>query len=155
MLLTSSRKTDYCQQVTKSSGLAGLRRFSPDELVTLVGTGAHRARRPRGYRRGRWPGPWSCPTVGHDSHGVIRLAQYAPWIADGQIRPAAAAVITRQQRAAAIVDGGWGFGQPAAQLATGLAAELARDHGVAAVTIRTATTSGGWVSTSPNWPAPA
>ena len=73
--------------------------------------------------------------VGHDSHGVIRLAQYAAWIADGQIRPAAAARRPAPQ-AAAVVDGGWGFGQPAAQLATRTAAELAREHAVAAVTIR-------------------
>jgi LDH2 family malate/lactate/ureidoglycolate dehydrogenase len=67
---------------------------------------------------------------------VIRLAQYAAWIADGQIRPAAAAAVVRRQQAAAVVDGGWGFGQPAAQLATRTAAGLAREHAVAAVTIR-------------------
>ncbi len=38
--------------------------------------------------------------------------------------------------AAGVVDGGWGFGQPAAQLATGLATRAARDHAVAAVTVR-------------------
>ena len=74
--------------------------------------------------------------VGHDSHGVIRLAQYAAWIADGQIRPAADAVVARRQQAAAVVEGGWGFGQPAAQLATRTAGDLAREHAVAAVTIR-------------------
>jgi LDH2 family malate/lactate/ureidoglycolate dehydrogenase len=35
-----------------------------------------------------------------------------------------------------VVDGAWGFGQPAARLATALAVEGAREHGVAAVTIR-------------------
>jgi LDH2 family malate/lactate/ureidoglycolate dehydrogenase len=74
--------------------------------------------------------------VGHDSHGVIRLAQYAPWMADGQIRPAAEAVVAQRHHAAAVVGGGWGFGQPAAQLATRLATELAGEHAVAAVTIR-------------------
>jgi LDH2 family malate/lactate/ureidoglycolate dehydrogenase len=80
--------------------------------------------------------------VGHDSHGVIRLVQYSEFIADGQIRPSAAAVVTGGRAAtgagaaAVVVDGGWGFGQPAAQLATGRAIEAARAHGVAAVTIR-------------------
>jgi LDH2 family malate/lactate/ureidoglycolate dehydrogenase len=74
--------------------------------------------------------------VGHDSHGVIRLVQYSEFIADGQIRPSAAAVATDSRGAAAVVDGGWGFGQPAAQLATGRAIEVARASGVAAVTIR-------------------
>lgn len=74
--------------------------------------------------------------VGHDSHGVIRLAQYADWIADGQIRPAVAPAVVRRERAAAVVDGGWGFGQPAARLATEAAVGLAREHAMAAVTIR-------------------
>jgi hydroxycarboxylate dehydrogenase B len=74
--------------------------------------------------------------VGHDSHGVIRLVQYSEFIADGQIRPAAAAAVTGSRGAAGVVDGGWGFGQPAAQLATGQAIEAARAHGVAAMTVR-------------------
>jgi LDH2 family malate/lactate/ureidoglycolate dehydrogenase len=74
--------------------------------------------------------------VGHDSHGVIRLVQYSEFIGDGQIRPSAVAAVTGSRGATGVVDGGWGFGQPAAQLATGRAIEAARAHGVAAVTIR-------------------
>jgi len=136
MLLTPSRKTDYCQQVTKSEELAGTRRFPPDELVTLAGRALTALGAPADIAAQVARSLVLSNLVGHDSHGVIRLAQYAPWIADGQIRPAAAAVVTRRERGAAIVDGGWGFGQPAAQLATGLAADLVREHGVAAVTIR-------------------
>jgi LDH2 family malate/lactate/ureidoglycolate dehydrogenase len=74
--------------------------------------------------------------VGHDSHGVIRLIQYSDWISDGQIRPAAAAAVTGRRQAAGVVDGRWGFGQPAAKLAVSIAIEMAREHSVAAVSIR-------------------
>jgi LDH2 family malate/lactate/ureidoglycolate dehydrogenase len=73
--------------------------------------------------------------VGHDSHGIIRLEQYSGWIADGQVKAAAEAAVTRRQHGAAVVTGAWGFGQPAAQLATRVAIELSQDFSVAAVTI--------------------
>jgi LDH2 family malate/lactate/ureidoglycolate dehydrogenase len=74
--------------------------------------------------------------VGHDSHGIIRLVQYAGWIADGQIRPKARPSMGRDGGATAVIQGGWGFGQPAARMATDAARTAARQHGVAAVTIR-------------------
>ncbi|HEX4656428.1 MAG TPA: Ldh family oxidoreductase [Streptosporangiaceae bacterium] len=74
--------------------------------------------------------------VGHDSHGVIRLVQYSEFIGAGQVRPSATAEITGTRGASGVVDGAWGFGQPAAQLATGLAIKAASTHAVAAVTIR-------------------
>jgi uncharacterized oxidoreductase len=74
--------------------------------------------------------------TGHDSHGIIRLVQYAGFVADGQIRPAAAAVLTARHGATGVVDAGWGFGQPAALRASRLLTELAHEHGAAAVTIR-------------------
>lgn len=73
--------------------------------------------------------------AGHDSHGVIRLPQYAGLVRDGQIKPAERASVTHQINATARVDGAWGWGQPAAQLATRTLIELARQFGVAAVTI--------------------
>jgi LDH2 family malate/lactate/ureidoglycolate dehydrogenase len=73
--------------------------------------------------------------VGHDSHGVIRIVQYAHWLHDSQIRAAARPVVRRRRGVAAVVDGGWGFGQPAARLATDLAAAAAHEHGMAAVAI--------------------
>jgi LDH2 family malate/lactate/ureidoglycolate dehydrogenase len=73
--------------------------------------------------------------VGHDSHGVIRLLQYAGFIDAGQVDPTQCADVARRRGAVAAVDGHWGFGQPAAQLATGLAIEISADSGVAAVTI--------------------
>lgn len=73
--------------------------------------------------------------VGHDSHGIIRLRQYTAMVAAGQVQPAARAAVTHRHGATAVVDGRFGWGQPAAQLATRTAAELAADFGVSAVTI--------------------
>ena len=77
--------------------------------------------------------------VGHDSHGVLRLPQYYGMVQHGQIHPAERASIVKQEgtgnAATAQVDGGWGWGQPAAQLATRTAIDLAKANGVGAVTI--------------------
>ncbi len=73
--------------------------------------------------------------VGHDSHGVIRLLQYAGFIETGQVKPTQLAEIARRHGAVAAVDGQWGFGQPAAQLATRMAIEISAESGVAAVSI--------------------
>lgn len=74
--------------------------------------------------------------VGHDSHGVIRLVQYAGWVADGQIRPAALPEVSRRHHAIAVIDGHWGFGQAAAQLAVDVVSRGAQENGVAAAAIR-------------------
>lgn len=73
--------------------------------------------------------------AGHDSHGVIRLTSYVANVRGGQVQPAARTRIEPLGGACARVDGGWGWGQPAAHLATDTAAELARVNGVGLVTI--------------------
>jgi len=74
--------------------------------------------------------------VGHDSHGIVRLVQYASFVQSGQVLPSATPEVVARRTATAVVDGAWGFGQPAAQLATRLAVELGHSSGVAAVTIK-------------------
>lgn len=74
--------------------------------------------------------------VGHDSHGVRRIAPYVGFVRSGQVRPAARADVVARSGATAAVDGGFGFGQPAARLATEEAARLATEHGTATVVIR-------------------
>jgi len=74
--------------------------------------------------------------VGHDSHGVVRLVQYWDWVKKGQIRPDRVPQVESKRGAVATVDGGWGFGQPAAQMATALVKELASLHGVGFVAIK-------------------
>jgi uncharacterized oxidoreductase len=72
---------------------------------------------------------------GHDSHGVIRMPQYIDLVRYGSVRPQVAPRLLAQQAATAQVDGGFGWGQPAARFATQAAIGLAADHGVGAVTI--------------------
>src|SRR5438309_10062992 len=74
--------------------------------------------------------------AGHDSHGVIRMEQYARMVREGQIVPGAPFEIVRQMPAMALVDGHWGFGAVVASRATRLAIEMAQVSGVAAVSVR-------------------
>lgn len=74
--------------------------------------------------------------AGHDSHGVIRIEQYGRLVRAGQIVPGAPCEVLRQTPAAALVDGHWGFGAVVAARATRLAIEMARESGVAAVSVR-------------------
>jgi len=79
--------------------------------------------------------------MGHDSHGVIRLIEYTKLVHTGQIKPAARPTVLDAEgadsatAAVAHVDGAWGWGQAAAQLATSVAIERAGRFGLAAVTI--------------------
>lgn len=75
---------------------------------------------------------------GVDSHGVIRIPEYTRRIIGTideihQIIPDAEATIVREKGCVAEVDGGWGFGQPAAYKAMELAIRKAKEYGVGAV----------------------
>lgn len=73
---------------------------------------------------------------GHDSHGVLRLMLYADGVRAGQVKPAERPSVKERRQATAIIDGGWGWGQPAAHLAAQTVVELAIEFGVGAVTIQ-------------------
>jgi LDH2 family malate/lactate/ureidoglycolate dehydrogenase len=73
---------------------------------------------------------------GHDSHGMQNLPGYLNAARAGRVQPAIRAAVTSRQAAIATVDGGWGWGQPAARLATETAIALADEFGVSAVVIR-------------------
>jgi LDH2 family malate/lactate/ureidoglycolate dehydrogenase len=73
--------------------------------------------------------------VGHDSHGVMRLNQYANQVRSGQVQPSGRASQGITRAGIATVDGAWGWGQPAARLAASTAGTLSQQQGVAAVTI--------------------
>jgi uncharacterized oxidoreductase len=73
--------------------------------------------------------------AGHDSHGVIRLPSYVAGVRSGQVQPGARAVVESLGDACARVDGAWGWGQPAAHVATDTASTLARANGVGLVTV--------------------
>lgn len=73
--------------------------------------------------------------AGIGSHGVLRLETYHSFVASGWLKPAERPVIVKESQAMAIVDGCWGFGQPAMYKA--LEVGLAKSHGgVAAVGIQ-------------------
>lgn len=73
--------------------------------------------------------------VGHDSHGIIRLVEYSGWVREGKIIPDARPSLAWQKEATALVDGGWGWGQSAAALATETVIVGARELGTATVVL--------------------
>lgn len=75
-------------------------------------------------------------TIGHHSHGVMRLREYIDAIDRGELIPGAAPQIVSESASTAQVDGRWAFGQVVAEFATDLAIEKACDGGISSVTIR-------------------
>ena len=73
--------------------------------------------------------------LGHDSHGILRIARYVDKIREGTLDPAALPRVLRRLGGSAVVDGGRGFGQTTGRFSADLAVELAREHGVAAVSL--------------------
>jgi len=74
--------------------------------------------------------------VGHDSHGVMRLMQYAGNIKDGYIRPGAAFEVVREAAAYAVVNGNFNFGQVTANRSLELGIQKATSAGTATVVVR-------------------
>jgi uncharacterized oxidoreductase len=75
----------------------------------------------------------SANLAGVDSHGVIRIAQYVQEIREGAIIPGATVKIAKETATTAVVDGGWNFGQVAAQRAMECGIAKAREHHVSCV----------------------
>ena len=73
---------------------------------------------------------------GHDSHGLIRIAQYVAEADRGELVPAAVATVVREKGAVATVDAGHGFGHSATTLAVEWAAGRAVQFGIAAAAVR-------------------
>jgi uncharacterized oxidoreductase len=74
--------------------------------------------------------------TGHDSHGVIRLAQYVGDARSGMVKAGAIPEVIRRKGATAVVENGIGFGQPGMWLATTTAIKIAREFGVATAVVR-------------------
>jgi LDH2 family malate/lactate/ureidoglycolate dehydrogenase len=110
-------------------------RFSAEELVQTATDVLHGLGTPRPTAQVVAESLALSNLVGHDSHGIVRLLQYSEMVKTGQIRPEGDPKVSSARGAIATVDGDWGFGQPAAQLATKLAMESASAHGIAAVSI--------------------
>jgi L-2-hydroxycarboxylate dehydrogenase (NAD+) len=75
---------------------------------------------------------------GRPSHGIQRLPTLVARIENGVLDAQASPTVAGRGTATALVDGGHGFGPPAAHLAVDRAAALARAHGIGLVAIRQA-----------------
>jgi uncharacterized oxidoreductase len=73
---------------------------------------------------------------GHDSHGVIRVPQYADALERGELNPRPRNALVVDTPSVAIVDGDGGFGQVVGRHGITLAIERGRAHGLAAVALR-------------------
>lgn len=75
---------------------------------------------------------------GHGSHGLIRAPWYIGKIEAGEIVCRASISVENETPTSAVLDGGWGFGQPACRRAMELALDKAEKSVVACVTVRNA-----------------
>ncbi len=73
--------------------------------------------------------------AGHDSHGVLRLAGYLEGVRQGHVVPTATPALSSVSGATAIVDGAYGWGQPAMWLATEAAIDRAHEYGLGAAVV--------------------
>jgi LDH2 family malate/lactate/ureidoglycolate dehydrogenase len=73
---------------------------------------------------------------GQDSHGVLRLPQYAGQADRGELEPRNHPRVIKDTTATALVDAQRGFGHYATHFALDIAARKAHEHGVGAVSIR-------------------
>ena len=76
---------------------------------------------------------------GHDSHGVLRLAQYVAEQDRGQLVPEAEVELLRASPLCALFDAHRGFGQRSTMVATEWVASKAGEHGLAAAAVRHST----------------
>lgn len=75
---------------------------------------------------------------GHDSHGTLRMYEYAQAVSEGGVRPQSAPKVISEGPCTAVIDANDGFGQVGATLAANMAIEKARQHGLASVALRRA-----------------
>lgn len=73
--------------------------------------------------------------AGHDSHGVLRLPGYLAGVQQGHVQPRATPCVSSTSGATTIVDGEYGWGQPAMWLATNAAVERSREFGLGAAVV--------------------
>src|SRR5437660_841889 len=72
---------------------------------------------------------------GHDSHGVIRIPQYAEAVRKGTVDPKSPITVTAETPVMARLDGGRGFGQVVARRGMDMAIAKAKASGLASVAL--------------------
>ncbi|NIH78459.1 Ldh family oxidoreductase [Amycolatopsis viridis] len=73
---------------------------------------------------------------GLDSHGVLRLLQYAETVREGRVRPDPAVTVRRPRGGHPLVDAGGGYGYVPTLLAADLAVRTAAERGVGVAGVR-------------------
>jgi uncharacterized oxidoreductase len=86
--------------------------------------------------------------VGHDSHGVIRVATYVQWLKAGKVLAGRSIQVAFENDAIAVVDGQLGFGQTIGEQAVQLGIAKCKNHGVAVVALR----NSGHLGRIGDWP---
>ncbi len=86
--------------------------------------------------------------VGHDSHGVIRVATYVQWLQAGKVLADRSMQIVVENDAMAVVDGQYGFGQTIGEQAVRLGIEKCSRHGVSVIALR----NSGHLGRIGDWP---
>lgn len=86
--------------------------------------------------------------VGHDSHGVIRVASYVEWLRVGKVFANRSIEIAFQNETIAVVDGQSGLGQTIGEQAVQLGVEKCSRSGVAVVALR----NSGHLGRIGDWP---
>lgn len=74
--------------------------------------------------------------MGHDSHGLIRIAKYISWLRAGEVVANQHAQVVSDRGTLLVIDGNFGYGQVIGKEAMELAAERAQIHGMATMAIR-------------------
>jgi uncharacterized oxidoreductase len=74
--------------------------------------------------------------AGHDSHGFLRLPQYAAAVRSGAVNPAGTPEVLEDRASTALIDGHFCWGPVVARKAAALALEKVRSNSLAAVAIR-------------------
>ena len=71
--------------------------------------------------------------VGHDSHGVLRVAKYLEWVRDGTLKPNTSPSVVFENDSIAIIDGHRGFGQVIGEFAARIGIDKAAKQGISMV----------------------
>jgi hydroxycarboxylate dehydrogenase B len=71
--------------------------------------------------------------AGHDSHGVIRIPQYAEAVKSALVQPGIPPEIVKESPSTALINGHWGLGQVVARRAMELAVGKAREAKISSV----------------------
>jgi uncharacterized oxidoreductase len=86
--------------------------------------------------------------VGHDSHGVIRIASYVQWLKSGKVFANRTIDIVLENDVLAVVDGRFGFGQSIGEQAMELGIAKSGTHGVSVIALR----NSGHLGRIGDWP---